>query len=147
MCFSCLSTGRLFLQSKASREVTGYPTDFGVFGEGTNVSLLVQSGACFLPTCFHVDRWKAWRKVQLSEVNTGYIWTERMNLSHFPDRLIPLHPPHLLSNITGLYECTSPDLRISSVEKYRLEVIGKCNRFSLDELLRPISFNSPSCQV
>ena len=125
-----------YVCEEAPGEKTGSSTfmHLGVFGEGTNVNLLKlnQYREYFLPSCAHFELLSVYSKVQLSEVNTGAIWTDRMNLSHFPDSLLPLQPPHLLSNLTGVWECTGtcfyfcfPAANRPSTDKYRLEVIGK----------------------
>ena len=110
------------------KDPPGFYTYLGVFGQGTNVSLLLQTDRYFLPRCVLVTGRKVSWKVTLSEVNTGDIWTERANVSDFPDMLLPLQPPSLLSNMTGVYKCSSPSayscLKCSKYV-YQLDVIGK----------------------
>ena len=107
----------------------------GIFGEGTNVSLLLQleDEAYFLPTCIHSNIGIT-ETLTISKVNNGYVWARQVNLtsafvSVINNRLIPLKPPKLSAAMTGVYKCSraDPNYPQFSSHQYQLEVVGKRN--------------------
>ena len=99
----------------------------GVFGEGTNMSLLNEGERYLLPFCWHrnVDNRPAREYLQLSisEVSTGAIWA-RGRVRRVGGKLVPNEPQHLSSNLTGVYKCSSPGSLLAR-HQYQLEVVGK----------------------
>ena len=94
----------------------------GVFAVNENVSFL-QAPNNFLPTCIHVTGLST-LTLTLSKVNDGSIWAQEADVPNQIGRLVPLSPPLLQPNLTGVYECTAPTQRPSN-EQYRLDVVGK----------------------
>ena len=94
----------------------------GVFARSENVSFLLPASDKFLPVCFHTSVQPL--NLTISQVNHGPIWVQEAAFPTFPSRLLPLSPPLLQPNLTGLYECTAPGQNPSR-QKYCLEVVGK----------------------
>ena len=109
----------------------GSYTSQGVFGEGTNVSLLLTNRHGFLPICFTTQPYES-AKLILSRVTTGEIWAKkRVPAKHDPHffQLLPLQPAALLSYLTGVYECLLWNSifpkPLRAFGKYWLAVVGK----------------------
>ena len=124
------SLGKILLNSIAPDPPGDEIDHLGVFAEGENVSSLLRYPDFFLPTCAHITSSGQAINMTLSKTN-GNAWFEMQNVPVFSflnpaTSLIPLQPPYLLPNLTGVYQCLAPgrSSRPSKI-KYQLEVVGK----------------------